>query len=187
MVKPLVYLLHQWIWYFSRYTIFSRMKIIFFSDAGNVTFRCTFFGTILSLFSWRKGNIIFVTFINIYRKYHISMYVLTKTTFHFLPKQKISFQILQKRSYSSEISFFWKYHLFKTFEENIFPCIFFEKGSSLLLRIKNKIIFSGKWNIIFLDSTGRIIFQCGCFGKTIFSEHLEKKICYLCSESLSYR
>ena len=106
MVKPLVYLLHQSIWYFSRYTIFSRMKIIFFSDAGNVTFRCTFFGTILSLFSWRKGNIIFVTFINIYRKYHISMYVLTKITFYFLPKQKIYFQILQKISYSSEIFFF---------------------------------------------------------------------------------
>ena len=119
MVKPLVYLPHQSIWYFSRYTIFSRMKIIFFSDAGKVTFRCTFFGIILSLFSWRKGNIIFVTFINIYRKYHISMYVLTKITFHFLPKQKISFQILQKRSYSSEIFFLeipsfqnvWKKHL----------------------------------------------------------------------------
>ena len=119
MVKPLVYLPHQSIWYFSRYTIFSRMKIIFFSDAGKVTFRCTFFGIILSLFSWRKGNIIFVTFINIYRKYHISMYVLTKITFHFLPKQKISFQILQKISYSSEIFFLeipsfqnvWKKHL----------------------------------------------------------------------------
>ena len=119
MVKPLVYLPHQSIWYFSRYTIFSRMKIIFFSDAGKVTFRCTFFGIILSLFSWRKGNIIFVTFINIYRKYHISMYILTKITFHFLPKQKISFQILQKISYSSEIFFLeipsfqnvWKKHL----------------------------------------------------------------------------
>ena len=145
MVKPLVYLPHQLTWYFSRYTIFSRMKIIFFSDAGKITFRCTFFGIILSLFSWRKGNIIFVTFINIYRKYHISMYILTKITFHFLPKQKISFQILQKISYSSEIFFFWKYHLFKTFEKNIlFPCIFFEKWSSLLWRIKNKIIFSGK-------------------------------------------
>ena len=144
MVKPLVYLPHQSTWYFSRYTIFSKMKIIFFSDAGKVTFRCTFFGIILSLFSWRKGNIIFVTFINIYRKYHISMYVLTKITFHFLPKQKISFQILQKISYSSEIFFLeipsfqnvWKKHLISMY--------FFEKWSSLLWRIKNKIIFSGK-------------------------------------------
>ena len=123
MVKPLVYLPHQSIWYFSRYTIFSRMKIIFFSDAGKITFRCTFFGIILSLFSWRKGNIIFVTFINIYRKYHISVYVLTKITFHFLPKQKISFQILQKISYSSEIFFLeipsfqnvWKKYLISTY------------------------------------------------------------------------
>ena len=145
MVKPLVYLPHQSIWYFSRYTIFSRMKIIFFSDAGKVTFRCTFFGIILSLFSWRKGNIIFVTFINIYRKYHISMYILTKITFHFLPKQKISFQILQKISYSSEIFFFGNTIFSKRLKKtSYFHVFFFEKWSSLLWRIKNKIIFSGK-------------------------------------------
>lgn len=145
MVKPLVYLPHQSIWYFSRYTIFSRMKIIFFSDAGKVTFRCTFFGIILSLFSWRKGNIIFVTFINIYRKYHISMYILTKITFHFLPKQKISFQILQKISYSSEIFFVGNTIFSKRLKKtSYFHVFFFEKWSSLLWRIKNKIIFSGK-------------------------------------------
>ena len=146
MVKPLVYLPHQSIWYFSRYTIFSRMKIIFFSDAGKVTFRCTFFGIILSLFSWRKGNIIFVTFINIYRKYHIHI----PCTFW----QRLPFIFCLNKKYLSRYYkkyhipvrfFFWKYHLFKTFEKNIlFPCIFFEKWSSLLWRIKNKIIFSGK-------------------------------------------
>ena len=37
------------------------------------------------------------------------------------------------------------------------------------------MIFSGKRNIIFFDNTRKIIFQCDFFGKTIFSEHLEKE------------
>ena len=35
--------------------------------------------------------------------------------------------------------------------------------------------FSGKRNIIFHDNTRKIIFQRNFFGKTIFSEHLEKE------------
>ena len=38
-----------------------------------------------------RENIIFVTFIHIYRKYHISMYFLRKIIFHFLSKGKISY------------------------------------------------------------------------------------------------
>ena len=66
----------------------------------------------LSLFF--RENIIFVTFIHIYRKYHISMYFLRKIIFHFPPKEKISyfagkkipsFQIIQDRSHSSAIVF----------------------------------------------------------------------------------
>ena len=37
------------------------------------------------------------------------------------------------------------------------------------------MIFSGKRNIIFPDNTRKIIFQRDFFGKTIFSEHLEKE------------
>ena len=34
----------QWMWYFSRNTIFSRMNIIFFCDVGDATLRCIFSG-----------------------------------------------------------------------------------------------------------------------------------------------
>ena len=40
-------------------------------------------------FFLQKGNIIFVTFIHIYRKCHISMYFLTKIVFHFPSEEKI--------------------------------------------------------------------------------------------------
>ena len=50
-----------------------------------------FSGTRLSLFFWQRGNILFVTFINIYRKYHISMNFLIKIIFHFCLKKKTSY------------------------------------------------------------------------------------------------
>ena len=63
----------------------------------------------LSLFF--RENIIFVTFIHIYRKYHISMYFLRKIIFHFLSNEKTSYfwvkiyhlSIIHERSYSSAI------------------------------------------------------------------------------------
>ena len=55
-----------------------------------------------------------------------------------------------------------------------FHVIFWER-SSFIFCLKNKIIFSGKRNIIFPDDTRKIIFQCNFFGKTIFSEYLEKE------------
>ena len=51
---------------------------------------------------------------------------------------------------------------------------FFEK-ESVIFRLKNKIIFSGKRNIISPDDTRKVIFQCDFFGKIIFSKHLEKE------------
>ena len=53
--------------------------------------------------------------------------------------------------------------------------VFFWERSSFLLCLKNKIIFSGKRNIIFPDNTRKIIFQCDFFPKIIFSKHLEKE------------
>ena len=43
-------------------------------------------------FFWQKGNAKFLTFMHIYRKYHISMYFLIKIIFfHFPSKEKISY------------------------------------------------------------------------------------------------
>ena len=70
----------------------------------------------------------------------------------------------------------WKDHLSRTPEENIFifPNIFLRKIIFPFVS-KNKIIFSGKRNIIFSDNTRKIILQCDFFGKTMVSKHLEKE------------
>ena len=144
-----------------------------------------FFGRRSSLiFFLQKGNIIFVTFIHKYKKYHISMYFLRKIIFHFSSKEK--YHILRKKNtifpdntikIILQRNFFWKDHLFGAFEKNVIkPCIFLER-SSFIFRLKNQIIFSGKRNIIFPDNTRKILFQCNFFGKIIFSEYL-KKISY---------
>ena len=71
---------------------------------------------------------------------------------------------------------FWKDHLFRKFEENIiFPCIFLWERSSFIFRLRGEIIFSRKRNIIFLDNTGKVMFQRDFFGKVIFSVSLEKE------------
>ena len=114
--------------------------------------------------------------------HHVSMYFLRKTVFHFLPREKISCFREKNTSFPNNTrkimcrhSPFWKDHLFRKFEENIiFPCIFKER-SSFIFRLRCKIIFSGKRNIIFPDNTRKIIFQCNFFRKTIFSGRLEKE------------
>ena len=142
-----------------------------------------FFCKIIFDFFLAEGHdIMFVTSTRIYRKYNIAMYFLRRIIFHFPSKEKISFfrgtkpsfQIIQEISYSRQIflkrpSFqnIWrKYHI---------SMYFFRERSSFIFCLKNKIIFSGKRNIIFPDNTRKIIFQCSSFGKTIFSGHLENK------------
>ena len=107
---------------------------------------------------------------HIYRKYHISK----KKKYIFGKRDIPSFQILQKRSYSSAIFLerLFSEHLKKT---SYFHVFFFEKDHLFFFHLKNKIMFSGKRSIIFPDNTSWIIFQCNFIGKTIFSEHLEKK------------
>ena len=87
--------------------------------------------------------------------------------------------MVQERLYSSAI-FLGKTicseHLKKI---SYFHVFFWER--TFIFRTKNKIIFSGRSSIIFLDEKRNIIFQCGIFGKTIFSEHLEKKYGFSCS------
>ena len=110
------------------------------------------------------------------------MYFLRNLIFHFpsvkkniFGKKKCHLSSWYKKDHIP-VQVFWIDHLFGTFEEYIIlPCIFFWKRSSFIFRLKNNIISSGKRNIIFLDDTREIIFQCYFFGKTIFSEHLEKE------------
>ena len=106
-----------------------------------------------------------------------------RSSFIFHPKKK--HHIFQKkytifpgntRKILYQGDFFRKGNLIGAFEKNIIvSCIFWER-SSFIFRLNNKIIFSGKRNIIFSDNTTKsIIFQCYFFGKTIHSEHLEKE------------
>ena len=79
-------------WCFRRNAVFSRMKIIFFGDAGDITFRFIFSGQghLCFFAGGGGGNIVLVTSTHIYRKYHISTRFLIKIFFfHFPPKKKI--------------------------------------------------------------------------------------------------
>ena len=58
--------------------------------------------------------------------------------------------------------------------------MYFVWERSFIFRLKNKMIVSGKINIIFPDNPGKIIFQRNYFGKTISSEHLEKRKYVFC-------
>ena len=108
-----------------------------------------------------------------FEKGHLSFSV-WRIRSYFREKEISSFLIIQQeRSYSSanflERSSFQnicrKYHI---------SMYFFWGRPSFIFRLKNKMIFSGKRNIIFPDNTRKIIFQRNFFGKIIFSEHLEK-------------
>ena len=52
--------------------------------------------------------------------------------------------------------------------------VFFWERSSFIFRLRYKIIFSGKRNIIFPNNARKIIFQHNFFRKTIFSGRLQK-------------
>ena len=109
------------------------------------------------------------------------MYFSRKIIFYFPSVEEISFfreESLDRRKIIFQCNFFWKDHLFRTFEEYIiFPFFFFflRKISSFIFSQKNKIIFSRKRNIIFPDHTRKIIFESNFFGKIIFSKLLEKE------------
>ena len=64
----------------------SRMR-----SRMSITFKCIFSREGHLWFFLQKGNVIFVTFIHIYRKCHISMPFLRKIIFYFLSKEKISY------------------------------------------------------------------------------------------------
>ena len=88
-----------------------------------------------------------------YRKYHISTFFWRKIIFHFLSKKRTYFLIIQE-TYSSVIYFgiiIFSGHLKKI----SYFHVFFLERSSFIFRLKKKIIFSEKRNIIFPDNTRR--------------------------------
>ena len=103
-----------------------------------------FFGKRSSLLFWQKGNFIFVgkrntTFTKIqktsyfqlfFEKYHLSFSVRKKNIIFSRKRNAIFPHDIRKIKFQR--NFFWKDHLFRTFEEYvIFPCIFFEKDHLL--------------------------------------------------------
>ena len=158
------------------------MNIIFSGDAGDVTLRCIFSGH-LCFFS-QEGNVTPVTPTHIYRKYHISTRFLIKIIFfHFPPKEKISCFLEKRNTVFPDITkkimfrreFFGKTIFSQHLKKISYFQVFFWERSSFLFYRKNKIILSGKRNIVFPDNTRKIIFQCDFLRKTIFSNHLEKE------------
>ena len=92
----------------------------------SITFNCIFWGEDQRSIFLQKGNIIFLTFTRVYRKYHISMYFLRKINFYFPSKEKTIFSgkkntifLDNTRKIIFQCNFFWKDHLFGTFEENM--------------------------------------------------------------------
>ena len=154
----------------------SRMR-----SRMSITFKCVFSGEIIFCFL-QKYNMMFVKFIHVYRKYHISMYFLRKIIFHFPSKENISYFPEKNTIFPRKFIFHMIFIAKTIFSEHLKKMSYFHvflwQRSSSIFRLKNRIIFSGKRNIIFPDNTTRkIIFPCDFFGKTIFSEHF-KKISY---------
>ena len=89
-------------------------------------------------------------------------------------KKKTSFQIIQERSCPGEVPFertIFSEHLKKI---SYFRVFFWER-SSFIFRLRGKIIFSGKRNIIFPNNTKKIIFPNNLLRKPIFSGLLKKE------------
>ena len=104
------------------------MNIIFFADAGDDTPRYIFSGH-LCFFS-QEGNVTPLTPTHIYRKHISTRFLIKIIFFHFPTKEKISYFLEKRNTVFPDITkkimfrreFFWKDHLFRTFEGNIiFP------------------------------------------------------------------
>ena len=133
------------------------------------------------IFLTEGRGVTFVTPVRVHRNCHIFMYFLRKTASHFLPREEIrcfwgkipSFQIIQERSCAGVILF--GKTIFSESLKKIYFCVFFSERSSFIFRLRYKIIFSGKRNVIFPNNTKKIIFQRNIFGNTVFSGCLEKE------------
>ena len=130
-------------------------------------------------------GVTFVTPVRVHRNCHISMYFLRKTASHFLPREEIrcfwgkipSFQIIQERSCVGVILF--GKTIFSESLKKIYFRVFFSERSSFIFRLRHKIIFSGKRNVIFPNNTKKI----NIFGNTgcLFRMSGKRKYCFPCS------
>ena len=144
-----------------------------------------------SFYFCQEGNVTPVTPTHIYRKYHISTRFLIKIIFfHFPPKEKISYFLEKRNTIFPDITkkimfrreFFGKTIFSEHLKKISYFQVFFWERSSFLLCLKNKIIFSGKRNIIFPDNTRKVIFQCDFFWKYHFFKTFGKgKYGFSCS------
>ena len=103
-----------------------------------------------------------------------------KKTSYFQEKEVPSFLMTRERSFS-DVIFFGKITFLEHLKKTSYFHVFFWERSSFIFRLKNKIILSGKINIIFPADTRNIILQCKFCGKIIFSEDLEKENMVFCA------
>ena len=94
--------------------------------------------------------------------------------YHVFAKEIPSLQIIEEWSCPG-VALFEKTIFSESLKKISYFRVFFWERSSFIFRLRCKIIFSGKRNIIFPDNTRKIIFQRNFFGKTIFSGRLEKE------------
>ena len=113
---------------------------------------------------------------------------LRKIIFHFLPRKKIfwekeipSFLMVQEITFRCD--FFRKAIFPEHLKKISYFHVFFWERSPFIFHLKNKIIFSGKRNIIFSDDARNIMLRCNFFRKTIFSEYVEKNVLILAVEN----
>ena len=166
----------QSIWYFSRNTKFSRMNIIFFADAGDVTLMCIFSG---------QGHAC-NAYAYIQKIPYFQRSLIKIIFFHFPTKEKIPYFLETRNTIFPDVTKMIVFRcgfLGKTiFSEHLkkisYLQVFFWGRSSFLLCLKSKIIFSGKINIIFPDNTRKIIFQCNFFERPSFQNIWKKKILF---------
>ena len=107
-----------------------------------------------------------------FEKDHLSLSVQEKISY-FWEKNTI-FQIIQEMSCPSS-ALFEKTIFSERLKKISYFRVFFWERSSFIFRLRGKIIFSGKRNIMLPDHTRKIIFHRKFCGKTIFSGRLEKE------------
>ena len=93
---------------------------------------------------------------------------------HVFEKKIPSFQIIQERSCAGA-ALFGKTIFSESLKKISYFRVFFWERSSFIFRLRGKIIFSGKRNIIFSNNTKKIIFQRYFLGKTVLSGRLQKE------------
>ena len=107
-----------------------------------------------------------------FEKDHLSLSVQEKISY-FWEKNTI-FQIIQEMSYPSS-ALFEKTIFSERLKKISYFRVFFWERSSFIFRLRGKIIFSRKRNIILPGHTRKIIFHRKFCEKTIFSGRLEKE------------